>query len=413
MHRVVTPQHARQLAITRQQLAGTPPPATKESILDIVRAITCLQLDPTNVVARNQYLILWSRLGNYARELLDEMLWQDRSLFEYWAHVASIVLTEDFPIFADRMGAHLDGDSDWSQGSRDWMQANEELRLHILEELQQRGPLASKDFEDKSTTAWWSSGWTNDRTVTRMLDFLWARGDILVSKRQGQSRFWDLAERCLPDWTPRTQLTRREVVRQGAARAIRALGISREKHIRWHFIRGRYDDLTNVLNELTAEGILLPMQVKDNSTAWPGTWYLHRDDLPLLERIEGGAFEPRTTLLSPFDNLICDRAYTELAFDFYFRIEIYVPKPKRQYGYFVLPILHGDQLIGRIDPQLDRKTGTFVIHNVYAEPTAPVNTRTGKAVAAAIADLARFAGADRIDYAGQIPEGWKKSLRSG
>jgi len=130
----------------------------------------------------------------------------------------------------------------------------------------------------------------------------------------------------------------------------------------------------------------------------------------LLEGIEKGDFEPRTTLLSPFDNLICDRAYTELAFDFYFRIEIYVPKPKRQYGYFVMPILHGDQLIGRIDPLMNRKTGTLVINNVYAEPKAHVNASTGRAVAASIADLAHFLEAERIDYAGQIPEGWKKSL---
>jgi len=203
MHRPVKPEHVRQLAITAQRLAGTPPLPTKEAILDLVRAITCLQLDPTSAVARNQFLILWSRLGSYPRELLDQLLWQDRSLFEYWAHVASIVLTEDFPIFAERMANPLRGDSGWHQGSRDWMKANEGLRRYILEELQARGPLTSKDFEDKSTTTWWSSGWTNNRTVSRMLDFMWAHGDILVARRQGQTRYWDLAERCLPEWTPR------------------------------------------------------------------------------------------------------------------------------------------------------------------------------------------------------------------
>lgn len=413
MHRPVKPEHVRQLAITAQRLAGTPPLPTKEAILDLVRAITCLQLDPTSAVARNQFLILWSRLGSYPRELLDQLLWQDRSLFEYWAHVASIVLTEDFPIFAERMANPLRGDSGWHQGSRDWMKANEGLRRYILEELQARGPLTSKDFEDKSTTTWWSSGWTNNRTVSRMLDFMWAHGDILVARRQGQTRYWDLAERCLPEWTPRHVLSRREVVRQGAIRAIQALGISREKHIRWHFVRGRYEDLTSVLEELVAEGVLISIRIDGASKQWSGNWYLHRDDVSLLEGIEKGDFEPRTTLLSPFDNLICDRAYTELAFDFYFRIEIYVPKPKRQYGYFVMPILHGDQLIGRIDPLMNRKTGTLMINNVYAEPNAHVNASTGRAVAASIADLAHFLEAERIDYAGQIPEGWKKSLRSG
>jgi uncharacterized protein YcaQ len=153
------------------------------------------------------------------------------------------------------------------------------------------------------------------------------------------------------------------------------------------------------------------VEIGEDSQTWKGTWYIHRDDLPLLERLNNGEWEPRTTLLSPFDNLICDRARTQQLFDFDFKIEIYVPKEKRQYGYYVLPILHGDQLVGRIDPLMNRKANTLEVNNVYAEPDAPVNAETGKAVARAIEELATFLGATTIAYGANVPTGWKKALR--
>jgi hypothetical protein len=162
-----------------------------------------------------------------------------------------------------------------------------------------------------------------------------------------------------------------------------------------------YPQLTAVLNQLVKEEILIPVTVEEMSD----DYYLHADDLPLVRQLQNGAWQPRTTLLSPFDNLICDRDRTEALWDFFFRIEIYVPAAKREYGYYVLPILHGDKLIGRIDPKMDRKTKTLHIYNVYMEDGAPKNKKTVKGIGDAVQSLANFLGAKQIEW-GNVPEGW-------
>jgi uncharacterized protein len=403
----------RRIAVTRQRLAGPRLAPTAEGLLDLVRDLGCVQLDPTSAVARTNLLVPWSRLGNYDPAIWDQVLWRDRSMFEYFAHAAAIVLTEDYPIHGYQMRRYQTSDRPWVVQIRQWMQANQALLDNVMSSLRARGPLSSKDFEEKATVSWWSSGWTNDRNINRMLDFLWVQGIVLVAERRGQLRYWDLAERVLPDWTPREELSEHEVVRQSAQRAIRALGVARKRDILQHFTRNRYWELPAVLAELEQEGRIVRVQVAGEGAdekKWAGPWYIHYEDLPMIEQV-GGDWEGRTTLLSPFDNLICDRARTELLWDFDFRIEIYVPKDKRKYGYYVLPILHGDRLIGRIDPLVDRKAKRLNVNNVYAEPDAPMDLATGKAIAGAIEDLAAFVGARDIAYGENVPEGWRASLR--
>jgi uncharacterized protein len=380
-------------------------------MLDLVRDLGSLQLDPINAVSRSHTLVLWSRLGPYDLVHLDKLLWQDRSLFEYWAHAASIVLTEDYPVHQFMMRKYVTGDSSWGERVHAWMQENDALRTHILDEIRERGPLMSKDFEDKSQEGWYSTGWTSERNVSRMLDFLWTAGAIMVAGRKGGQKVWDLTERCLPDWAPREPLPERDLVYRAAQKSLRALGVARMQHIRQHYIRGRYPGLPHVLKDLEAEGRIERVQIKDDGRAWPGDWYIHADDLPLLERLEAGEWEPRTALLSPFDNLICDRERTEKLFDFKFRIEIYVPKAQRQYGYYVLPILHGDRLIGRIDPLMDRKQKRLTINAVYAEPDAPLTAEVAREIAGAIAELGAFLGAKEIEYGERVPKGWRRVLR--
>jgi uncharacterized protein YcaQ len=154
------------------------------------------------------------------------------------------------------------------------------------------------------------------------------------------------------------------------------------------------------------------VQIDAEGKQWNGPWYVHADDLPLLESLSGGdaAWQPRTTLLSPFDNLIADRARTETLFNFDFRIEIYVPKEQRKYGYYVLPILHGDRLIGRIDPLMDRKAKRLNINAVFAEPDAPMDDETALAISASIGELAAFLDAKDIAYTERIPDGWRHVL---
>ncbi|MCI0396918.1 MAG: winged helix DNA-binding domain-containing protein [Chloroflexi bacterium] len=404
----LTPTLARRLAISRQRLAGRRPPADLDGIMNILRDIRCLQLDPIRAVERTQYLVLWSRLGHYNPADLDRLLWQERCLFEYWAHAASIVLTEDYALFQAQMRDWGSGNGIWVKRAREWMAKNTALAEYILAELAQRGPLPSDYFEsDSSQPGVWSSG----RHANWMVEFLWTQGRVMVAGRSGQQRLWDLAERCLPAWTPRQEWEWPQVVYDAAQKSLRGLGVARPNQISRHFTRKNYPGLNGVLKRLAADGRIVPAQIVEDGQVWPGPWYVHADDVPLVEALANGDWRPRTTLLSPFDNLICDRERTEQFFNFFFRVEIYVPKAKRQYGYYVLPILHGDRIIGRVDPRMDRQQKRLIVNAVYAEPAAPQTAETGAAVAGAIAELATFLGANEVVYGETVPAGWQKAFQ--
>ncbi len=412
--RTISNETGRRLFILRQRLNDRTPANDAASILDVVRELGCLQLDPISAVARSHHLVVWSRVGNYALSALDQLLWEDRSLFEYWAHMASIVLTEDYPIHAlfMRTYARDEATGEISQRYQQWLTANQQLKRYVLQELKRHGPLPSRVFENKAKagSGWYSSGWTSGRDVAQLLDYLWITGKIMVAGRSGtlREKLWDLSERCLPDWTPRNRLSAREAVRRAAQRSLRALGVATRQQINQHFTRKRYPHLKETLQALQTEGVIEQIRVADDSAEW----FIHGEDVPLLDQLEHADYTfERTTLLSPFDNLICDRARTAKLFNFDFRIEIYTPQHKRQYGYYVLPILHGDQLIGRIDPKLDREHGRLHIHAVHAEKDASLNRKTARAIRDAIEELATFLGAAEIHYTHLVPAGWRQVLR--
>jgi uncharacterized protein YcaQ len=288
-----------------------------------------------------------------------------------------------------------------------FLEKNSALRRHILRQLRTRGPLKTSDFQDLSVTNYESTGWNVDRNVDRMLDYLWTKGKLMIVGRAGQQRVWDLAERWFPEWLPAERLSVQRATRRATERSIRALGVASKSEIWQYFTRWRYEDLPVVLAEFERKKKIFPVKIE----GLKDKWFVHVDDLEHLEAIRNGAWEPRTTLLSPFDPLIADRKRLKKLWDFDFGIEIYVPKEKRKYGYYVLPILHGDQLIGRIDPTMDRKTNTLTINGVWTEPSAPKDKLTGTAVAQSVQDLAKFLGAKKINYGRKIPAAWKPALK--
>jgi uncharacterized protein YcaQ len=406
--RTISTEAARRIAVVAQMLDERPPHADRMSMMRCIRQLRCLQLDPTNAVARSHQLVLWSRLGNYDTADLDELCYSDRKLFEYWAHAASIVLMDDYPIHRGLMTRYLKGDTAWEEQTRRWIETNNGLRRTILTRLRREGPLPSRALSDTSKLGWRSTGWTSGRNVGRMLDILWAQGKIMVSARAGGQKLWDLAERVIPEHARRDRLSEGQRTRRAALASLRALGVGTEQDIRNHFVRGRYPQLRRVLTSLVKEGEIERVIVRGSSA----DWFVHRDDASLLESLDEDHHGSLTTLLSPFDNLICDRNRTERLFDFHYRIEIYVPKQKRRYGYFAMPILHGDRLIGRIDPLFDRKSHALRINSAHAEPGRSKSaSEDGAAVAAAITDLAGFLGATSIEMGRELPPGWSRSLR--
>jgi hypothetical protein len=384
---------ARRLAVLGQMLSKPQP----RTIAEVVAGLGEVQMDPTAAVARTEHLVLWSRLGSRFKVAdLDRMLWEERSLFEYWAH---IVRTEDLAIHRDAMRRYLTNDSARHMKTQEWLKVNAGFRRYVLRELKQRGPLRTRDLEDRTAERWATGGWNdNGRHTGMMLEILWGRGEMMVAGRDGGQRLWDLAERVLPPDPPRLRPT--EIARQVVETQLHAGGVVRPKTIdlAWHRKPEGWD---RALAKLEREGVAVPIQVD----GLQGSWYTHADLLDRLPR-----FRPRTVLLSPFDDLVSDRSRSERLFDFRYRIEIYVPKAKREFGYFVLPILHGERLIGRLDPRYDKATSTLHIQGVWAEPDAPADA--GRAIAATIHDLASWRGAGDIVHEGPVPARWRRAIRA-
>jgi len=417
--RTISAETARRLAITRQRLGGATGKPTPDGILDVARDLGFLQLDPTNVVAPSHQLVVFSRVGPYQPKHLETLLWEERRLFESWAHAASIVVTEHFPIYRWIMRRVATGKGYWhgftASGERQalrvlaWMKANDSLQRTILRQIREHGPLPSRAFEDRSSLAIRTSGWNNGRNVGMMLFYLERIGRLMVVGRRGGQKLWDLSERFLPDWTPRTRLPEPAIVRWAAEISLRALGVAPAADITDHFIRWKYVNLPTALGSLEKQGRIVPINVRDADRSWPGIWYVHADDLALLDRIEAGEWKPRTTLLSPFDNLIIDRTRTRRMFGFDYAMEIYVPAAKRRYGYYAMPVLHGDRLVARVDPAMNREGGRLSIRKVSVEAGCD-DTQLASVTREAIAGLATFLGAGGIDYDGDVPSRWRRTL---
>ena len=411
----ITAIQARRLAVLKQRLAGPRPQPTPDGIMELIRGLGCVQIDPIRAVERTQYLVLWSRLGNYDPVHLDTLLWEDKRLFEYWAHAASIVLTENFQIHSSQMAAAHSGNNKWDQQTRSWLRENDNLRKRVIDTLGENPPLSAAQIQPPDSTRprpGRPGGWGTGTDASRLLSRLWQRGEVVVAGRNGLRRFWTLTDRWLPDWTPREPLSEGEIVRRAAEISLKALGVATPAHIRNHFVRGHYDGLDDVLAGLESEGRIARTTVEGNEGPWPGDWYVHEEDLSSLERMDDN-WSPRTVLLSPFDNLICDRARTLAMWDFDFTVEIYVPKAQRKYGYYVMPILQGDRLVGRIDLKMDRAAGTLTAIAAYAEAQSQDGPVAVEAIAQSVEELARFLGAHRVKYGRRKPQAWRPYLRPG
>jgi hypothetical protein len=334
----VTREEARRIAVRAQLLDGS-----AKGVLDTIRRLGFLQIDVVSAVAPPQHLVLFSRLGaRYDRAELDRLLWKQRKLFEWNAFIYPI---EDLPLVRAQMRAVLDGTAAWKQRHREWLKANARFRRYVMRELEQRGPLLSRELEDRAAVPWTSTGWTHGQNVTKLLETLHALGEVAVAGRRSGQRLWDLAER----WYAETEtVPPEEAKRELERRRARSRGVRLE--------RGRW---------LAETGV---------------------SSAPVPER---------AVLLSPFDRLVYDRARAEALWGFRYRLEMFVPKAKREYGYYVLPILQGDRLVARADLELDKQERVLRVNAVFREPGARLDARAARAAAT---DLARFLSAEDVSW---------------
>jgi uncharacterized protein YcaQ len=361
---------ARALALAAQGLL-TPPelPARKADVLATIRRMELLQIDSIHVVARSPYLVLWSRLGDYDPRWLDELL-ADGAIFEYWAHAACFLPIEDYGLYRREM---LDG---WAY-QKAWLAAHPEEVGLVLDRIREQGAVRAADFPRTGGPSgpWWD--WKVEKQVLERL--LWV-GELMIARRENFQRVYDLRERILPGWDDVQTPSAEEVRRAFALKAVRALGVAPARWVGGYFYTPK-KGLVALLDRLVDEGALRRATVE----GWDAPAYVHPDHLPLAEQAAAGALEPAlTTLLSPFDPLVSDRARVEELFGFYYRIEVYTPSHKRQFGYFTLPILHRGALIGRLDPKAHRAAGLFEVRALHLEPGVTVTDTLITDLAAAL-----------------------------
>jgi uncharacterized protein len=368
---------ARTLMIAAQGLHCRPErSATKDDLLNLIRRMGVLQIDTIHVVARSPYLVLWSRLGDYEPQWLDELLAEGK-IFEYWSHEASFLPIEDFPLYRHKM---IDPDCMGWKYSREWVTTNRKVLNRLLATVKKQGPVRSADFERKDGKGggWW--GWKPEK---RALEMLFTAGELMVARRHNFQRIYDLRERVLPSWNDSLLPPKEETQRQLVLKAVRALGITTALWVADYF-RTNKKSTAPLPEILAAEGALHRVEVD----GWNERAYVHPDNLNLAERAVQGLQPELTTLLSPFDPLVWDRARARDIFGFEYRLECYTPAPKRRYGYFTLPILRRGSLIGRLDPKAHRKEGVFEVKAVHLEPGISITDQLITDIAGALRQCA-------------------------
>ena len=327
---------ARRIAVRAQLLDRRRP----TNLLNVVRGLTLLQIDPTAAVAPSADLVAWSRLGSsYASAQLVTAI-EEHSLIELRAMIRP---AEDLKLYRSEM-AEWSGRAEFKfyrAAHREWVQVNDACRRDILARLDEVGPLTSRDLPDKCVAPWGSSGWTNNRNVAQMLEFMVQRGEVAVAGRQGRERLWDLAERVYPD---EPVVPAEEARRVQDERRLRSLGIARA--------RGP----ACAVEPLDVGDVGEPAVV----TGVRGEWRV--DPVAL-----GQPFSGRAALLSPFDRLVHDRKRMIEIFEFDYQLEIYKPAAKRRWGYYALPILYGDRLVGKLDATADHKAGVFRVAAIHRD----------------------------------------------
>lgn len=384
---------------------------TAEDLAAMVDRLGVVQVDTISVIARSQYLVLWSRLGAYPRQLLDEALYPRRDTFEYWSHAASIAPMSDYPYYRARMARSTKLNL-WGELDR-WSREHPEVIQRTLEAIRDRGPMASADFENttgaRRAKPW---EWYGPKETRVALDVLWTVGDLMIHSRRAGQKLYELRERVLaetygevaPDDSALP--THREWLDHFINRTVSALGVLTPAWL-WDYFRLGVRDTQGhqhaegaaqlarartVLAAMARDGKLIPATIE--GIAEPA--YLAPERLADVERLRAGAAPTRTTLLSPFDSLIWHRTRARALFGYEVCFEAYVVPAKRRYGYYCLAILHRGRLVGRLDPKVERREGRLIVRSLHLEPGIQPDADLLDGLAGALRDLATFVGAHTI-----------------
>jgi len=350
----------RGLMIAAQGLHDHPQPrATKKAVRSIIRQMHILQIDTINVIARSPYLVLWSRLGDYNPRWLEDLL-AEGALFEYWSHAACFLPIEEYPLYGHLYSSWLGG------RAHQWLDEHATVAETVMNYVRTHGETRSSDFErtDGQKGSWWN--WKDEKVA---LEYLFYAGKLMIRKRHNFQRIYDLRERVLAGLEEPADIPMADAHDQFVLNTIQALGVVKAEWIPDYF-RLYKADVNAALKRLEKQDRLLTVEVE----GWRSPGYIHPDNVKRMEAAAKGRIpRSKTTFLSPFDPLVWDRKRALDLFNFDYKIEVYTPAPKRKYGYFTLPILYNNALIGRIDPKAHRKEGIFEVKALHLEPGVVVD----------------------------------------
>ncbi len=360
MSHAISHETARDLVLHTQMLSQPPTKSAKKtSVTTAIRELGLLQIDTINIVARAPYFALFSRLGSYNKDWLDESL-AEKSIFEYWAHAASFLPIEDYPYHRRMMLEKMRLPHYFN-----WYERNKATTDELLEHIRNNGAVRSADFErkDGKKGTWWD--WKFEKDA---LEFWFCAGELMIARREKFQRVYDLRERVKVGWSDDDLPTLDETMRHFVTQTVRALGIAKREWVADYFLLMK-KPVEKAISELLADGTLAEVSVE----TWPEPALMLKKSLPLLDSRKHDLTPTLTTLLTPFDSLIFDRKRTKQLFDFDFSIECYLPPAKRKYGYYLVPILHRGRLVARADVKAHRQQGVFEVKGLFWEQRYPVD----------------------------------------
>ena len=394
---------ARRFITAKQKFLSTSPKPRKEIILTTLRKLGCIQLDTINVAERSHYLVMWSRIGSYRRELFDKLFFPDRKVFEYWAHAACIIPIEHYRYFIHSTKEHR---KNMKNQADKWLGSRGYLLDEVLKKIRKNGSMSSKDFTDERKER--GRGWWDWKPAKIALELLFWGGLLMVDYREKFRRYYNLTENVLPSNVDKTEPTEEERKRFFILKTIDAWGLAKATEFADYYTRWstktdlKAKTINNVIQQLLKEEVLTEVKVDEIRNPY----YLLHEDVDRLCSISEGNTEifDDITFLAPFDNMTWCKPRIRELFRFSPKLEAYIPKHKRKYGYYALNILYKDRFVGRLDPKLHRKENLFEVKSLHLEEGFTPNGLFREKLVCALQSLMKFLNAEEIEFSGRCPE---------
>lgn len=390
---VLSLNQVKKLALQSQGLLKTKS-LEKNQTLDIIKNLGYIQLDTLSVISRAHHHTIWTRFENYQESFINELLEKDKTIFEYWSHAASYLPMSDYRFSLIKKKAY-------SEGKNHWFDQDKNLKAYVLDRIKSEGALQSKDFEHKSNSV---NGWYDWKPAKKALEQLFMEGELMIAKRKGFQKVYDLTERVLPKNINTTMPTIEEYCKYLIDSYINANGVVLENEI--SYLRNKIKTPINKeIKKLLKEGELINVSIEGLEKL---TFLTTKNKLAELEKITSSNY---LHFLSPFDNSVIQRKRIQRFFNFDYMIECYLPEPKRKYGYFTLPILFNDNFVGRFDPKANRNEKTFYVKSIHFEEGFKPNELFNNLFVEKLKTFAKFNGCEKI-IINTVDQKWKKEIES-